>query len=130
MRGNERVKKIAIVFFWASILSVPLWWNLVRGTVRELPRPEMPVDVKECVLPAAEMRANHMNLLIAWREDAVRRGDRAPITVNGTLFEKSLTGTCLACHRKKDAFCDRCHNAVASHPACFDCHSDSAGARP
>jgi len=130
MRTGDRTKKILVVAAWVAVLSVPAWWSLLPGTVREIPRLEKPAEAKECVLPAAQMRVNHMTLLISWREDAVRRGDRSPVTVGGRQYEKSLTGTCLSCHAKKDAFCDRCHNAVSSHPACFDCHIDTAGARP
>jgi hypothetical protein len=130
MRAGDRSKKILVLAAWAVVLTVPLWWNLVPGTVKEMPRPEKPADAKECVLPAAEMRANHMALLLGWREDVVRRGDRSTVTAGGRQYEKSLTGTCLSCHRKKDAFCDRCHNAVSSHPSCFDCHSDATGVQP
>jgi hypothetical protein len=119
-----------VVAAWAVMLSVPLWWNLMPGTVREIPRLEKPADAKECVLPAARMRVNHMSLLLSRREDVVRRGDRSPVTVGGRQYEKSLAGTCLSCHAKKDAFCDRCHGAVSSHPSCFECHIDTTGVRP
>jgi RNase P subunit RPR2 len=70
------------------------------------------------------MRAAHMKMLIQWREDVVRRGDRRFVAFNGKVYEKSLTRTCLGCHNKA-GFCDRCHAySGVSGPYCWNCHSD------
>jgi hypothetical protein len=84
----------------------------------------MPANQKECVAPAGTMRAAHMKMLIQWREDVVRHGDRRFVAFNGKVYEKSLTGTCLGCHNKQQ-FCDRCHAySGVSTPSCWNCHSD------
>ena len=41
------------------------------------PKLQLPVNEKDCVAPPALMRASHMQLLIDWREDVVRRGERS-----------------------------------------------------
>jgi len=82
----------------------------------------MPANAKECVAPAATMRSQHMQMLVSWREDVVRRNDRRYIAVDGKVYDKSLTRTCLGCHNKEQ-FCDRCHAyAGVSGPDCWNCH--------
>ncbi|HNW26920.1 MAG TPA: sulfate reduction electron transfer complex DsrMKJOP subunit DsrJ [Spirochaetota bacterium] len=122
MAASRIVKTGAALALAAAILGAPFWWSALRGMKQKAPSPEKPVGEKECVLPAAEMRANHMTLLFQWRDDAVRKGDRTPVAIGGKKYEKSLTGSCLKCHNKKEDFCDRCHDTLASAPACFDCH--------
>jgi hypothetical protein len=122
MRGSRIMKAAAAMVLAAAILGAPFWWNALRGMKQKAPEPEKPAVGKECVLPAADMRKNHMTLLFQWRDDVVRKGDRTPVTIGGRKYGKSLSGSCLACHTKKENFCDRCHNSLASGPACFDCH--------
>ncbi|HPC43081.1 MAG TPA: sulfate reduction electron transfer complex DsrMKJOP subunit DsrJ [Spirochaetota bacterium] len=130
MAGNRIVKTAAALALAAAIFGAPFWWSALRGMKQKAPAPEKPAAEKECVLPATEMRAGHMTLLFQWRDDAVRRGDRAPVAVGGKKYEKSLTGSCLTCHVKKENFCDRCHGSIASAPACFDCHIDTSERGP
>jgi hypothetical protein len=68
------------------------------------------------------MRADHMKMLKAWRDEVVREGKREYTAKDGRKFEKSLTGTCLQCHSNKEQFCDRCHNYVGAKPTCYNCH--------
>lgn len=78
-----------------------------------------------CLLPAAEMRRQHKDILFQERTQAVRHGIRDP--------EASLT-RCVACHAVHDEggqpvshederhFCRACHMRVAIAPDCFSCH--------
>lgn len=89
-----------------------------------------------CVEDVETMRAEHMMLLLDWREGVVRRGDTSTVEVNGRPYAKSLTGTCLGCHTDREAFCNRCHDYVNTLPAwparniatgqqgirCWNCH--------
>ncbi|HBB17924.1 MAG TPA: hypothetical protein DCZ97_13330 [Syntrophus sp. (in: bacteria)] len=68
------------------------------------------------------MRASHMKLLAAWRDDVVREGKRTYTAADGRIHQISLTGTCLNCHSNKDKFCDRCHDYSGAKPACWSCH--------
>jgi hypothetical protein len=89
-----------------------------------------------CVEEVDDMRANHMAVLIEWREGVIRHGDTSTVEVNGQAFAKSLTGTCLGCHTDRQAFCNACHSYVNTLPAwparntsipeegirCWNCH--------
>ena len=89
-----------------------------------------------CVEDVEEMRANHMSLLIEWRDGVIRHGDTSTVAVNGQAFAKSLTKTCLGCHTDRQTFCYPCHQYVNTLPAwparnissdqegirCWNCH--------
>ncbi|MBN1531869.1 MAG: sulfate reduction electron transfer complex DsrMKJOP subunit DsrJ [Spirochaetes bacterium] len=113
----------------AALLASPFIVSLLSPPSPP-PRPELPRDVKECVRPAAQMRAEHMVLLHQWRDDVVRRGDRREVMIGGVSYAKSLTGSCMKCHRHKEKFCDRCHGALSSAPKCWDCHVYRKEVRP
>jgi hypothetical protein len=115
-----------ILFF--VLITLPLWQNL--GKV--IPPPERKLDTpailklneKKCVMPTEFMRANHMQLLIDWREQVVRTGNREFIAPDGKKYNASLSNTCMACHSNRSQFCDQCHNYVAVAPTCWGCHLD------
>ncbi len=85
---------------------------------------------RKCVMPTDWMRANHMQLLVDWRESVVRSkgigggpvDDRLFVNPEGKKYLASLSKTCLECHSNKTKFCDQCHNYVAVTPNCFGCH--------
>jgi hypothetical protein len=108
-----------------GFITFPVWHNLRAGTTSKGPEPKLPATEKECVAPTAYMRTSHMDLLIDWREHAVRLHDRRFVSGNGKTYKVSLTGTCLQqCHTDKAEFCDRCHNYAAVTTYCWDCHVD------
>ena len=117
---------IAGVVLFLIAITFPFWYG--RG--KAVGPPELKLDTraiqqlteKRCVESTEYMRANHMKLLIAWREGAVREGIRSYTATDGRAFPVSLTGTCLGCHSNKDKFCDRCHDYTGSKPACWSCH--------
>lgn len=75
-----------------------------------------------CVAPVAEMRRDHMKMLVHQRDRTVRQGLREP--------RFSLKG-CVECHasRKtgsvlgKEGFCSSCHEYAAVKMDCFECHT-------
>ena len=89
-----------------------------------------------CVEEVEYMRANHMALLIEWREGVIRHGDSSTVEVNGQPFAKSLVKTCLGCHTDRQTFCYQCHDYANTLPAwparnmesgqegirCWNCH--------
>ncbi|MBF0541427.1 MAG: sulfate reduction electron transfer complex DsrMKJOP subunit DsrJ [Nitrospirae bacterium] len=77
---------------------------------------------KQCVKPAAYMRANHMTMLNSWRDTVVRGGDRNLGEIDGVMYEKSLQHTCLKCHSNPSEFCDKCHSYASVKVYCWDCH--------
>jgi hypothetical protein len=112
------------------LVIIPVGPNL--GKMVSAPKPSLDTPVinklaakdKQCVLPTAEMRANHMQLLGDWREDFVRSGAREFTAPNGKKYVASLSNTCMDCHSNKTQFCDKCHDYVAVKPTCWGCHWD------
>lgn len=117
-------------------------WRIFDGQRRYLvlaPPGELQV-YDGCVEEVEEMRANHMTLLIDWRDGIVRHGDTSTVAINGRAYAKSLTGTCIGCHTDHQAFCDTCHDYVNTLPAwparnmsteqggirCWNCHLQPA----
>jgi [DsrC]-trisulfide reductase subunit J len=121
----DRVWIFGGLALFVAAVTTPFWYARANTTATQR-RPDLvlPANAKECVAPAGTMRADHMQLLLNWREDVVRRGDRRYVAFNGKVYDKSLTGTCLGCHSKHQ-FCDRCHEySGVSGPYCWNCHAD------
>ncbi len=119
-------KIIAGIVAFLIVAAFPFWYGrgkTVAPPVLKLDTPAIrQLKEKLCVEPATYMRENHMKLLVAWRDGAVREGIRSYKAADGRVFPVSLTGTCLGCHSNKKEFCDRCHDFTGSKPACWSCH--------
>lgn len=122
---RDRVWILLGLGLFAALLTMPFWHAAVSPkAAQQGPAVALPANPRQCVAPAATMRAEHMHMLIAWREDVVRNGNRRFMAFNGKTYEKSLTGTCLGCHNKAE-FCDRCHAySGVSTPYCWSCHNE------
>jgi hypothetical protein len=108
--------------------TYPVWNALASSQGAQAPSLAKPVaSASECVLERGQMRRSHMRLLAAWRDEVVRDGQRVFVSASGRRHEKSLTGSCLACHADRSGFCDRCHHYVQADPVCWDCHLDPKG---
>ena len=102
------------------LIIFPFLYN--HGDAGDVPQPEKPAS-GSCVLPAEQMRAEHMQLLNQWRDDVLRRGDRGfVVEIDGKKYQKSLMNTCMKCHTSKKKFCDGCHDYASVKPYCWDCH--------
>ena len=114
------------LLIFLGLITYPVWHDLVAGTTSRGPEPILPAREKQCVAPLSYMRTSHMNLLMNWRDDVVRRNVHNFTAFNGKNYTMSLTGTCLSagCHTSKADFCDRCHNYAAVSVYCWDCHVD------
>ena len=108
------------------LVTFPVWHNLSAAVNAKGPNPAKPATARQCVAPVEFMRSSHMTLLLDWREDVVRGGERDFVAPDGKRYEKSLTSTCLKeCHNTgKAEFCDRCHNYEAVSLPCWNCHQD------
>jgi len=117
---------LAGLVLFLGLITFPAWYSVARGATSKGPQLVLPATEKQCVAPTAWMRAWHMDLLVRWREQVVREGNRNYRAANGRVYSVSLTGTCIMkCHTVKADFCDRCHNyAAARGPYCWDCHVD------
>ncbi len=116
----DRGKIIIGLVVFVLLVTIPFFYN--RGATKAAPELVMPTNAKSCVLPAAEMRAKHMQLLNVWRDEVVRDGDRSNIVIEGKAYPKSLQLNCMECHTSKVNFCDKCHNYSSVRPYCWDCH--------
>ena len=67
---------------------------------------------RHCVESKEWIRANHMRLLVDWREEAVRNAKRDYVNSQGQRYLASLSNNCMECHSNKSQFCDQCHNYV------------------
>ncbi len=125
MKNNKWGLIIPGLVIFLVLVTFPFWYGKGKTAppVLSLETPEITgLADKKCVEDAVFMRANHMKMLQAWRDEAVREGKRVYTAKDGRTFEKSLTGSCIRCHSNKERFCDRCHNYVGATPTCFDCH--------
>lgn len=123
------IKNIAlgVLIFFGLVLS-PMLPNLGKTVPPPDPKLDTPAIQKlaekdrKCVMPTDYMRANHMQMLIDWRESVVRDAQREFVNPEGKKFVASLSNTCMECHSNKSQFCDQCHNYVAVTPNCWGCH--------
>lgn len=117
---------------FVGIFTLPFWLNLCspKYVYPDVALPQGQVTIngvtvnagEACVEPKEWMRANHMGLLLTWRDEALRNEKRVYIASDGKKWEASLQNTCMACHSDKVAFCDTCHNTNSVNPYCWDCH--------
>ena len=120
------------LFIFLAVITLPFTYNLARGRTVETPELVLPDNETQCVEGTDYMRSSHMQLLLQWRENFVRRNIREYTAMeDGKTYDIGLTGTCLEqCHTNKAEFCDRCHEyAGVEGPYCMDCHIDPAEAQ-
>ena len=116
----DKGKILTGLAIFVIIVTFPIWYN--ASGAQHIPNPKLPTKLKHCVKPLAYMRADHMKLLLEWRDEVVRDGDRAKVTVDGIQYDRSLQNGCMYCHTSKVKFCDECHKYAAVEPYCWDCH--------
>jgi hypothetical protein len=111
------------------VVSFPIWQPLVAAGETAAPELEYPKgeSKKPCVEPTEYMKANHMNLLDAWRDAVVREGLTKYTASTGETHDMSLTRTCLSCHTNRDTFCTKCHDYADVEPTCWECHVEEGG---
>jgi [DsrC]-trisulfide reductase subunit J len=130
MPMNDKKWIVLGLAIFLGLFTFPLWYNLLIKMGKAAPAPEVVLTAKakaakECVMPTAYMKADHMKLLDLWRLTVVRDGKREFVNPEGKTYDMSLTNTCLDCHSNRAEFCDRCHNYASVRPYCWDCHLDN-----
>ncbi|MEW5984689.1 MAG: sulfate reduction electron transfer complex DsrMKJOP subunit DsrJ [Acidobacteriota bacterium] len=126
---RDRYVIVAALAAFLVLVTSPSWYALVSGAPSNAPDIKRPATETSCVMDVSYMRSSHMDLLMTWRDDVVRRYDRTFVSHDGKPYTKSLTATCLRCHDNKAEFCDRCHDYAGVTPYCWDCHVDPASIR-
>jgi hypothetical protein len=108
------------------LITFPFWYNKLVCNVGAAPvkNPNLSKEMLQGAnfpngqrhLPAAEMRAKHMNVLQGIHTTAKSY-------VSGK-DEKKPTMSCIGCHGAKEQFCDSCHAyASVKAPDCWTCHT-------
>lgn len=118
------------LIIFLGLITFPFWFNMGKAA----PPPEVKIDtpviqqmaVKQCVMPKADMRTGHMQLLNDWRTEVVRNNHRIYVAADGKEYNMSLQNECMKCHSNKSQFCDQCHVyaglQLGSVPYCWTCH--------
>ena len=127
---NDKKWIILGLVIFLSLLSFPLWYNLLFKGAQAAPKAQPVLTEKakaagRCVMSTDYMTAQHMKLLDLWRTSVVRNAEREYVNDQGKTFEMSLSNTCLDCHSNKTEFCDSCHNYASVRPYCWDCHIEN-----
>ncbi len=120
---NARYVILGIIVF-ALLFTSPFWLGGIFGDEGDYKRPAvtLPKDEKECIEPVAYMRAEHMQLLNDWRDEALRNENRTYVSSSGKKWEISLQNTCMKCHSDYENFCQKCHISNSVDPYCWTCH--------
>ena len=113
----------------AMLLAIAGFADTAPRERARVPLPVVKIERGEaCVAPVAEMRRDHMKMLLHQRDRTMREGLRE------SRF--SLKG-CVDCHASgetgsvlgKDGFCSSCHAYAAVSIDCFECHTPQRAAR-
>lgn len=127
---HDKGKVLIGIAVFLVVVLFPIWYSAASGKAGHVPDPVIDTEGPNCVEPADWMRSHHMELLDDWRDEVVRENDRYlsdPVGRNREFTNKSLSGTCLGCHKSKENFCDACHDYVGVEPDCWDCHNLPGG---
>lgn len=117
------------------VITFPMWSSILSSKP-SFENPNEPAAGETCIESKQHMRANHMQMLDAWRDEVVRKGERIYKATDGREWNKSLTLTCMNCHAKAEevdgkmkstsaaTYCIDCHDYVGVTTYCWDCHVD------
>ena len=92
-------KIIASLIIFVAFLAFPFFYNMGKANAgpENLAANISQLAGKQCVEPAAYMKANHMQLLNEWRNSDVRDGKSVYINSQGRPVDISLE-SCVECH--------------------------------
>ncbi len=114
---------IAGIIVFLIAMTLPVWYNAAMGEQITPPKLVLPKNKKHCVESESYMIADHMELLVKWREMNVRKGEGFYISKTYDVPYKTQLVQCFQCHKSYNDFCGKCHNFVGVRPYCFECHS-------
>ncbi len=130
---NAKYVILGIIVF-AVLFTSPFWLGGNKdGGEYKRPAVTIPPQIaekeKECIEPVEYMRAEHMQLLNDWRDEALRNENRTYISSSGKKWEISLQNTCMKCHTNYEDFCQKCHVSNSVYPYCWTCHIIPQGSK-
>jgi hypothetical protein len=107
----------------AAVLALAGFADAGEQRVSRVALPAVKIEKGEaCVAPTAQMRRDHMKMLLHQRDGTLRQGLREP---------RFSLKNCIDCHASretgsvlgKDGFCSSCHAYAAVSMDCFECHT-------
>jgi hypothetical protein len=113
----------------AAVLGAAALAGSGERTAGRVALPVVKIEQGEaCVAPVAEMRRNHMMMLLRQRDRTMREGIRE------TRFGLQ---NCIECHASRktgsvlgeEGFCSSCHAYASVKIDCFECHTPLRQAR-
>ena len=134
---SDKLYIVAGLALFLIVATFPFWYAFAIADTNSPPDLVLPQaeGITECVMDREDMAANHMKLLLEWRENTVRNADKSTVTVGGKEYPKSLTKGCMSCHTNRKTFCYRCHEyanilqpslskeaSVERGITCWNCH--------
>ena len=135
-------KAVVAVILFIGLMATPFILSAGADFERAELKLGMPTHTDKCVAETQYMRDSHMDLLNTWRDEVVREGNRnyaSPwdkkdcpppgwVEDDGKChFERSLSRTCMSCHKSRADFCTKCHSFTNVDPYCWDCHVEPRG---
>ncbi|TET33173.1 MAG: hypothetical protein E3J72_17745 [Planctomycetota bacterium] len=117
MEGNKIIlddkTKIIVVVIAVLIILFPVGYSVVAFAIAPSAQPFLEeADGEPCVRDLKYMRHNHWVLLKKVRDEVIHEAKQAEVKLKD----------CRKCHKSRERFCDKCHNAVNINFNCFDCH--------
>lgn len=115
---QARSKTALLMVILAVVILAPVGYSFVSSLfAREAQTHRVFLEKPDtrdpnCVKETTYMRYHHWELLREIREEVVRYGYRRDIG----LYK------CKECHKSRERFCNRCHDAVSASPDCYGCH--------
>lgn len=110
------------LIIFVGLFTLAFWGN-IGTTPYSRPDIVLPANETECIEDVEYMRAEHMQILNAWRDMALREEKREYVAMkDGKVWAVSLQNTCMTCHDNYAEFCDKCHLSNSVTPYCWDCH--------
>ena len=109
--------------FFAALLAIAGFADTGPRPPGRVPLPVVKIEKGEaCVAPVAEMRRDHMKMLLHQRDRTMREGVRT------TRFSLK---NCIECHASaktgsvlgEQGFCSSCHAYASVKMDCFECHT-------
>jgi hypothetical protein len=108
---------------FAALLAIAGFADSGPRAAGRVPLPVVKIEKGEaCVAPVAEMRRDHMKMLLHQRDRTMREGVRSP---------RFSLKSCVECHASAktgsvlggEGFCSSCHAYASVKIDCFECHT-------
>jgi hypothetical protein len=116
--GRDATGQVRVAVVLVLLVLLPLGFSVAdrvffgnQASVEAFLEPPETTET-QCIRDTAYMRYRHWELLRGVREEVVRYGIRGDITID----------SCRSCHKSRERFCNRCHDATSLTPDCFECH--------